>query len=737
MDFFSPTTPSKGGVYWKRKREEDDPRTSKTALPQTSEVDQVAQKKFKENTPEKGTTSLSKLHFLALRSETQKKIFTSDGSVKEPDSSEKCASRLEEGQGSSSLQEVVRFLILEDTVEVTIDIQKTLLLNLESHYFSSLLTGPYKEGLSQSLPILIEDIDSKSFRRLKSWIEKPSSTHFNELGMGEILDFILKVHRFEIPPLFKDCDLALGKKIGGIKKFSEIFEIVEELTLLKRSIEYGDLFFLETIPSLQRRLSIFGLRLSGQEGENHHLFSSKRLNVQFTSKFLPKLKQFSFSLLKDAVHHLDLSLISNPEGYKEDLLEQLSNTESIHILIGRGKSEVCRDFLFGFKNLKKVIISFSKEFSIIHSLETFKVNFKEPFPWHLSFNNLHLFKPVETYEEEFLVKAEQGEEKGPKRFPEISIDHFIEFEILSGGHTSLFSEIEDENDFRKHNFYHFLKKSLTDLHIQKLIEKEKIDPKTAYLNLSGIPLSEESFLSLIKASPGLERLKLYPVPSMIFSVLPFIPSKLNEIDLPLSAVLRIFEDEGRDSPFFKNFIKDEKTTLRTYLDQNSFDFQVFQNFFKFLFDVSHNIRVEIIIINNDIRLTLEGGVASLESQGFNPQGHEMVAWIFKSSSAYFLPQLELKFYSKEILTRAIHFYSTVKSLRLKVELSSLLGEELNILAPIQALTFLEKLTLISPENENIDQWMAMIRMNQESLQSIDAEIFLEHSGNIFPFASIF
>lgn len=629
-------------------------------------------------------------------------------------------------------QEVfTQFLIEEKSSSKIFTIATSCLLNAKSPYFYSLLNPPFKEGL-RGFPIKIGEINITSFERLKKWIEAPSPDHFDDLKMEEILYFVEMVHRFQLSKLMVDCDHALQKKVQEETEFSRLFILIEQLRALMRSGMYEKGSFSRTLWGLSLKLKSLGLYLSSSQSSDFPLdLCSDFFEVGFSRSFLPCLRQFfQLTLLKESEIHLSLThLLKLKKTYINSFLKNLPQTKGIHILIQPSQSAINWNFLKDFTNLERVMVSFSEKFPLCKSLGTFKERFPLDIStekgWHLEFKNLNAFKLVEQYSEDLEIPEKRI--RGKKSVSEMSIDDFIQLEIWKGGYTRIFSEQGDDySGIGNQNPYRYeIETLLNDVHIQKLIEYHKFDPGTTSLSISNCPLTNSPFISLLSSLPNLKTLSLFNVPDDIYSLslapLPKLP-RLKKVTLPIEALINL------KRPFLINFIRDESRTLQIVLNQQFLvRDRTFSHLFKALFNAKAKARVEFSDeIGADHSIIIENNVCTYKTteRNLEKKRENSFSNLFRIASEFFLPELDLTcVYSKKTF-ELISEWSFIKSIKLRENYRPFELDQ-DVFSPLQSLSNLTILTLISQSEKSFDQWANDLTFFQEILQSLNASIAID------------
>lgn len=639
----------------------------------------------------------------------------------------------------------LNFSIKDGNDSQVMGIPKTALLAHQG--FSDLLKSPQPT-------IELEDMDIKSFNKLKMWLEAPSPKLFEDMECEEILEFMIKVNRFKSFSLHTHCQRVLSHKIDQKTEFQELFKLIQQLTDLSNSpfrqslpsyghLEPEEIWLGESWKTLYKKLKDFGLTITPKMKEKipltePYFLSSKALKVTFGFKFLPHLDQFFLlNFLKGATIDLDLTQIGKWWTSLTSLSKGLPQTESISILLkpARGLHNNLK-LLHQFNHLKKVKIQFSTKIPFAKSLQAFKECRALSTYWELKITNLHKFTPVNEYEEE--SEKTKGKKKRVKKTATISIDDLIELETLKrfstifssthGDYTQplkLNLDYSEKNNMRI-NFNSDMKKLITDAHIQRLIEGNNIDPETTYLNLSNFTLSNKSLALLVKSVPKLERLNLIdatitPQTESLDSVLSALSSEVKQVSLSLPHIYQMDEN----SQFLSTFGGEEKNLIIQYWQSSHLDNPPrSEDILKYIFKASDHLKVKIFW--NSLELNFDRGNCTLKLNNTEidqPQYNDPREF-FKICMP-FAPDLEIKMRTRNprSLENLASLFPLTKKIKLIIENNVLINYEYLILVFL-SLTHLQMLTIDTEE----DLGTSLPDFTKSLLQSIPEALNID----IFP-----
>ncbi len=445
---------------------------------------------------------------------------------------------------------------------------------------------------------------------------------------------------------------------------------------------------------------------------------TKRFKIKLYPRFLEHLEKFSsLSLLKNATIYLDLTALSSFDKYIDILIKNFPQTDSVKILIRQNK---CWNLLNGYNNLKKVNVNFSTNYSMDRNLQNFKETFPVSHSWQIYFGNLHKFQPVESYSKENEIKND--------KIQPMSIDDFIELEILQTMHTKIF---DDKKFSLKHpenpNFYLKIKQLLKEIHIERLIKEGKFDPEATSLDLNHAPLSDKSFHSLIKATPKLQKLQLLNVPVSLYAILPSFISKLKEVQLPSTLIT-----PNNFRNFIENFLKKNKTykTLEINFDLtgnlpfNTIPFQMLMA----LCSRCEWIRVKFSA-SKGVFLELNKRVITLyPSNLYNTTTcKQLVHHSLAISQRDFVTQISLSSFDHELIDAFVKPYFNIIC---AIEISSAVLLQRALIPIIKKLPYFQKLTILLNffKEEKEKELINLTEYLRESFGSFNAAISLEGPG---------
>ena len=390
-------------------------------------------------------------------------------------------------------------------------IPKSYLIRCDSPYFNGLLNNDMisNVGILETLEL---NIDEKNYQILDRWLRNPSGESLRQLGVTEILDFLVAVCPYDIPLLFRHCEEAIRRQINN----ENLYFLLEHIyQFLKENKRNGINF---SFPLIEETLILFlvtrGIYIDispSSSPKNPHWFLGAETEIDVV--IMNRKGAIEVCLQSPSIFEDVLSIvldISSLDCFSEEeikgFVSSFPNTKTINIcylIVDNGedsKPTPLRDwsFLKEFKKLKEVVIK------LVDSLNDDFFECFDEFP--------------NGEEDDWLITFDTSQIT-------CFADHYIKLKLLESYTTTC------------HQWPEEVKSKIRDEHIRQLLDYSQLDLKSDLLDLREMTLSFDTIQQILLNMEQLEILKFnrsYPELPRIVQSLPQNARGLKKLLLPLS-----------------------------------------------------------------------------------------------------------------------------------------------------------------------------------------------------------